>query len=77
MKWNAAFFDKDRICLNFDPLDQSLCDDTHGRIYRGLTMTEFRLLIHQIANTLSHQNWMKIVHGDVKLDNILVVKQQS
>ncbi|TKS85232.1 Homeodomain-interacting protein kinase 1 [Collichthys lucidus] len=53
-KPNRFFFDQDRICLNFDLLDISLYSYLKERNFEGLTTTELRPVIAQLATALSH-----------------------
>ncbi|XP_030611540.1 dual specificity protein kinase YAK1-like [Archocentrus centrarchus] len=73
VKWNGFFLDNERICLNFELLDQSLYDYMKDRRYQGLPISEVRPILHQLTNALSHLTSMGIVHADLKPGNVMVV----
>uniref|UniRef100_A0A3P9DHE1 Protein kinase domain-containing protein n=1 Tax=Maylandia zebra TaxID=106582 RepID=A0A3P9DHE1_9CICH len=73
VEWNGYFLDGERICLNFELLDQSLSDYIGDRNNRGLPMREIRPILHQLANALFHLGSVGIVHADLKPVNIMVV----
>uniref|UniRef100_A0A3P8P689 Protein kinase domain-containing protein n=1 Tax=Astatotilapia calliptera TaxID=8154 RepID=A0A3P8P689_ASTCA len=73
VKWNDFFIDGDRICLNFELLDESLWQYMRYRRNRVLPVTEIRPVLFQLANALSHLGSLGIVHADLKPGNIMVV----
>ncbi|KAL3979017.1 tumor necrosis factor receptor superfamily member 10A/B [Sarotherodon galilaeus] len=73
VQWNDFFIDGDRICLNFELLDQSLSQYMGDRENRVLPMREIRAVLFQLANALSHLGSLGIVHADLKPGNIMVV----
>lgn len=77
VRWNGFFFNRDHICLNFELLDQSLFDYMKQRHNRGLTVEEITPVIHQLATALTHLKSLRIVHADLKPDNIMVVNCQQ
>lgn len=77
VRWNGFFFDKDRICLNFDLLDQSLYSYLKERNFNGLTTTELRPVIGQLATALSHLRSIGLVHADLKPDNVMIVDRHQ
>uniref|UniRef100_A0A3P8Q096 Protein kinase domain-containing protein n=1 Tax=Astatotilapia calliptera TaxID=8154 RepID=A0A3P8Q096_ASTCA len=73
VQWNDFFIDGDRICLNFELLDQSLWDYIEDPENQGLPISEIRPILHQLTNALSHLGSVGIVHADLKPGNIMVV----
>uniref|UniRef100_A0A3P9BSS9 Protein kinase domain-containing protein n=1 Tax=Maylandia zebra TaxID=106582 RepID=A0A3P9BSS9_9CICH len=66
VEWNGYFLDGERICLNFELLDQSLSP-----------MREIRPILNQLANALFHLGSVGIVHADLKPVNIMVVNRSE
>uniref|UniRef100_A0A3P8NMC1 Protein kinase domain-containing protein n=1 Tax=Astatotilapia calliptera TaxID=8154 RepID=A0A3P8NMC1_ASTCA len=77
VEWNDYFLDGQRICLNFELLDQSLWDYIGDRNNRGLPMRELRPILHQLANALFHLGSVGIVHADLKPGNIMVLNRSE
>uniref|UniRef100_A0A3Q0S4D7 Protein kinase domain-containing protein n=1 Tax=Amphilophus citrinellus TaxID=61819 RepID=A0A3Q0S4D7_AMPCI len=77
VRWNGFFIDRERICLNFELLDQSLFDYMKDNNFQGLPISELRPLLYQLANALSHLSSMGIVHTDLKTDNLMVVDRHQ
>uniref|UniRef100_A0A669BC53 Protein kinase domain-containing protein n=1 Tax=Oreochromis niloticus TaxID=8128 RepID=A0A669BC53_ORENI len=77
VEWHGYFLDGERICLNFELLDQSLWDYIGGWNNQGLSIRELRPILHQIANALFHLGSVGIVHGDLKPANIMVVNRHE
>ncbi|XP_026017374.1 homeodomain-interacting protein kinase 2-like [Astatotilapia calliptera] len=77
VEWNDYFLDGQRICLNFELLDQSLWDYIGDRNNQGLPMRELRPILHQLANALFHLGSVGIVHADLKPGNIMVVNRSE
>uniref|UniRef100_A0A3P9DI59 Protein kinase domain-containing protein n=1 Tax=Maylandia zebra TaxID=106582 RepID=A0A3P9DI59_9CICH len=77
VEWNGYFLDGERICLNFELLDQSLSDYIGDRNNRGLPMREIRPILNQLANALFHLGSVGIVHADLKPVNIMVVNRSE
>uniref|UniRef100_A0A3P9BUR0 Protein kinase domain-containing protein n=1 Tax=Maylandia zebra TaxID=106582 RepID=A0A3P9BUR0_9CICH len=77
VEWNGYFLDGERICLNFELLDQSLSDYIGDRNNRGLPMREIRPILHQLTNVLFHLGSVGIVHADLKPGNIMVVNRSE
>uniref|UniRef100_A0A3Q0R3F4 Protein kinase domain-containing protein n=1 Tax=Amphilophus citrinellus TaxID=61819 RepID=A0A3Q0R3F4_AMPCI len=66
VRWNSIFFyflDRERICLNFELLDQSLFDYTKDRNFQPLPISEL--------------SSMGIVHTDLKTDNLMIVDRRQ
>uniref|UniRef100_A0AAZ1X5P7 Protein kinase domain-containing protein n=1 Tax=Oreochromis aureus TaxID=47969 RepID=A0AAZ1X5P7_OREAU len=77
VEWNGYFLDGERICLNFELLDQSLSDYIGDRSNQGLPIRELRPILHQLANALFHLGSVGIVHADLKPVNIMVVNRHE
>uniref|UniRef100_A0A668TK53 Protein kinase domain-containing protein n=1 Tax=Oreochromis aureus TaxID=47969 RepID=A0A668TK53_OREAU len=77
VEWHGYFLDGERICLNFELLDQSLWDYIGDWNNQGLPIRELRPILHQIANALFHLGSVGIVHGDLKPANIMVVNRHE
>ncbi|KAL3999502.1 RING-box protein 1 [Sarotherodon galilaeus] len=77
VKWNGYFLDGERICLNFELLDQSLWDYIRDRNNQGLPIRELGPILHQLANALFHLGSVGIVHADLKPGNIMVVNRHE
>uniref|UniRef100_A0A3P9B8V8 Protein kinase domain-containing protein n=1 Tax=Maylandia zebra TaxID=106582 RepID=A0A3P9B8V8_9CICH len=77
VEWNGYFLDGERICLNFELLDQSLSDYIGDRNNQGLPMREIRPILHQLTNALFHLGSVGIVHADLKPVNIMVVNRSE
>uniref|UniRef100_A0A669CMQ7 Protein kinase domain-containing protein n=1 Tax=Oreochromis niloticus TaxID=8128 RepID=A0A669CMQ7_ORENI len=77
VEWNGYFLDGERICLNFEVLDQSLSDYIGDRNNQGLPIRELRPILHQLANALFHLGSVGIVHADLKPGNIMVVNRHE
>uniref|UniRef100_A0AAZ1XIC6 Protein kinase domain-containing protein n=1 Tax=Oreochromis aureus TaxID=47969 RepID=A0AAZ1XIC6_OREAU len=77
VEWNGYFLDGERICLNFELLDQSLWDYIGDRNNQGLPIRELRPILHQIANALFYLGSVGIVHADLKPANIMVVNRHE
>uniref|UniRef100_A0A669BH24 Protein kinase domain-containing protein n=2 Tax=Oreochromis TaxID=8139 RepID=A0A669BH24_ORENI len=77
VEWNGYFLDGERICLNFELLDQSLSDYIGDRNNQGLPIRELRPILHQLANALFHLGSVGIVHADLKPVNIMVVNRHE
>uniref|UniRef100_A0AAZ1XJR9 Protein kinase domain-containing protein n=1 Tax=Oreochromis aureus TaxID=47969 RepID=A0AAZ1XJR9_OREAU len=77
VQWNGFFLDHQRICLNFELLDQCLWDYIEDRKNQGLPISEVRPILHQLTNALSHLGSLGIVHADLKPGNIMVVNRHK
>ncbi|CAI5653022.1 unnamed protein product [Oreochromis niloticus] len=77
VKWNGFFQDGERVCLKFELLDQCLWDYIRDRNKQGLPISEFRPILGQLTNALSHLGSVGIVHADLKPGNIMVVNRHE
>uniref|UniRef100_A0AAQ6A4L8 Protein kinase domain-containing protein n=1 Tax=Amphiprion ocellaris TaxID=80972 RepID=A0AAQ6A4L8_AMPOC len=77
VQWDGFFFDKERICLTFELLDQSLHQYLQEQNQYGLPMGELRPVLHQLATALSYVHSINIIHADLKPVNIMVVDRHQ
>uniref|UniRef100_A0AAZ1WXB5 Protein kinase domain-containing protein n=1 Tax=Oreochromis aureus TaxID=47969 RepID=A0AAZ1WXB5_OREAU len=77
VKWDGFFQDGERVCLKFELLDQCLWDYIRDRNKQGLPISEFRPILGQLTNALSHLGSVGIVHADLKPGNIMVVNRHE
>ncbi|KAK9540228.1 hypothetical protein VZT92_002694 [Zoarces viviparus] len=73
VRWHRSFFSNDHICLEFEHLDKSLYDFLKGRNGQPLHIKEIRPIVQQLANALDHLKTARIIHADLKLENIMLV----
>uniref|UniRef100_A0A669BG17 Protein kinase domain-containing protein n=1 Tax=Oreochromis niloticus TaxID=8128 RepID=A0A669BG17_ORENI len=67
VKWDGFFQDGERVCLKFELLDQCLWDYIRDRNKQGLPISEFRPILGQLTNALSHLGSVGISPVKVKL----------
>uniref|UniRef100_A0AAZ1X7N0 Protein kinase domain-containing protein n=1 Tax=Oreochromis aureus TaxID=47969 RepID=A0AAZ1X7N0_OREAU len=77
VKWDGFFHDGERVCLNFELLDQCLWDYIRDRNNQGLPISEVGPILRQLTNALSHLGSVGIVHADLKSGNIMVVNRHE
>uniref|UniRef100_A0A669BW29 Protein kinase domain-containing protein n=1 Tax=Oreochromis niloticus TaxID=8128 RepID=A0A669BW29_ORENI len=77
VKWDGFFHDGERVCLNFELLDQCLWDYIRDRNNEGLPISEVGPILGQLTNALSHLGSVGIVHADLKSRNIMVVNRHE
>nr|XP_046234346.1 homeodomain-interacting protein kinase 2-like [Scatophagus argus] len=77
VRWNGSFFHERFICLEFELLDQSLHEYTQQRQDQPLSMAEIRPVIHQLTTALLHLDDLRILHGDLKPENIMIVDRKQ
>uniref|UniRef100_A0A3B3BEB1 Protein kinase domain-containing protein n=1 Tax=Oryzias melastigma TaxID=30732 RepID=A0A3B3BEB1_ORYME len=68
---------KSHICIAFEILDKSLDDFMSDRDDRPLDLHEIRTIAWQLLIALQGLKNINLVHGDIKLDNIMLVNQVS
>ncbi|XP_029929810.1 homeodomain-interacting protein kinase 1-like [Myripristis murdjan] len=73
VRWNGCFNHRGHFCLEFEMLDISLRDFLKQRGFRGLSLSEIRPIMHQLATALAHLKSAGITHSDLKPDNIMMV----
>ncbi|XP_074484958.1 homeodomain-interacting protein kinase 1-like [Sebastes fasciatus] len=76
VRWNGSFFHERFICLEFELLDQNLREYTQQRGH-ALSIGEIRPVIHQLTTALLHLEALKIIHADLKPENIMVVDRRQ
>jgi serine/threonine-protein kinase PRP4 len=66
---------KGHLCMVFQPLEMNLRKllKTYGREV-GITLTAIRMYARQMFIGLLHMQKCSVLHGDIKLDNILISK---
>uniref|UniRef100_A0A3P9DGM1 Protein kinase domain-containing protein n=1 Tax=Maylandia zebra TaxID=106582 RepID=A0A3P9DGM1_9CICH len=73
VEWNGYFLDGERICLNFELLDQSLSDYIGDRNNQGLPMREIRPILNQLANALFHLVRVKLIDFGIACNTSAVI----
>ncbi|KAK9525499.1 hypothetical protein VZT92_016197 [Zoarces viviparus] len=73
VRWYGSFLSNEHICLEFEHLDRSLSDLMVDRNGQPLHIKEIRPIVQQLANALDHLKVARIIHADLKLDNIMLV----
>ena len=63
--------------LEFKLQDQGLRDYMDTRDCQGLPRTELRPTVHQLATALHHLHSIKIVHVDLRPDNIMLMDHEQ
>nr|XP_043874600.1 homeodomain-interacting protein kinase 1-like [Solea senegalensis] len=77
VRWYEDFVDQGHLCLVFEHLDTSLFDYMKERQFHPLPLKHIRPIVHQLANALHHLKAAKIIHADLKLENVMLVNQQQ
>uniref|UniRef100_A0A3B3HRI1 Protein kinase domain-containing protein n=1 Tax=Oryzias latipes TaxID=8090 RepID=A0A3B3HRI1_ORYLA len=72
-----VFLYKSHVCIVFEILEQSLYDFLEDRRFRPLFVQEIRAIAWQLLIALKGLKSINLVHCDVKLDNIMLVNQDS
>uniref|UniRef100_A0A3P9JMU6 Protein kinase domain-containing protein n=1 Tax=Oryzias latipes TaxID=8090 RepID=A0A3P9JMU6_ORYLA len=72
-----VFLYKSHVCIVFEILDQSLYDFLEDRRFRPLFVQEIRAIAWQLLIALKGLKSINLVHCDIKLDNIMLVNQDS
>ncbi|CAB1449760.1 unnamed protein product [Pleuronectes platessa] len=70
-KYNHLF------CLVFEMLDESIFDLMGKRIWLPLSLNEIRPVLHQLLVSLEALKGLGIIHGDLKLDNLMLVNHKD
>lgn len=70
---NHYFFDRGHFCLEFELLDIDLFDYMKQRAFCPLPLKEIRPIVHQLASALQQLKTIGIIHGDLKLENVMLV----
>ncbi|XP_053181580.1 homeodomain-interacting protein kinase 1-like [Scomber japonicus] len=73
VKWDGFFLHEQLICLRFELLDMSLFDYMEQRDFLPMDMNQVRPVLHQLTTALLHLETLKLIHADLKPDNVMVV----
>ncbi|KAM3863883.1 homeodomain-interacting protein kinase 2-like [Diretmus argenteus] len=74
--YDTVVMDK-KTCLVFECLDISLLELMRQREGRPLPLHELRSIIQQMATALDALKMIDVIHGDIKMDNVLLVDQEN
>ncbi|XP_016894080.1 homeodomain-interacting protein kinase 1-like [Cynoglossus semilaevis] len=77
VRWYEEFIDRGHFCLVFEHLDRSLLDYMKERYFQPMPLKYIRLIVQQLASTLDHFKAAKIIHADLKLENVMLVNHQQ
>ncbi|XP_029971498.1 homeodomain-interacting protein kinase 1-like [Salarias fasciatus] len=77
VKWYQAFEDRAFTCLLFEHMESSLLDRMKERHPDGLDLKTIRFIIKQVALALYYGKYKNIIHGDLKLENVLLVNHTA
>ncbi|CAK6959625.1 homeodomain-interacting protein kinase 1-like [Scomber scombrus] len=73
VKWDGFFQHDQFICLRFELLDLSLFDYMEQRDFLPMNLNQVRPVLHQLTTALLHLETLKLIHADLKPDNVMVV----
>ncbi|XP_072301712.1 homeodomain-interacting protein kinase 2-like [Eucyclogobius newberryi] len=76
VKFITSFQHQDHYCLVMEHLDQSLYDFMKGRQFKPLHLLDICYITKQLLETFQELEKYKLVHGDLKLDNIMLVNHK-
>ncbi|CAK6981949.1 homeodomain-interacting protein kinase 3-like [Scomber scombrus] len=65
------------ICLAFEMLDISLWDLMKERTFKPMNLSEIRVIAQQLLVALEALKRIGLVHGDIKMDNVMLVNHKS
>ncbi|KAG8011950.1 Homeodomain-interacting protein kinase 1, partial [Nibea albiflora] len=71
VKLNESFFDKTKVCMRFELMNQRQSDN------QGLSTRELRPIMHKLATTLDHLSSTGLVHTDLKPDRMMFVNRHE
>ena len=77
IKVRDSFFFKQHLCIVFDLMGPNLYEVLRERQFRGLSFPSLRAILKSILRSLVCLGEHNIVHGDIKPENILVVKHTN
>uniref|UniRef100_A0A674MKL4 Protein kinase domain-containing protein n=1 Tax=Takifugu rubripes TaxID=31033 RepID=A0A674MKL4_TAKRU len=76
IKWKDSFTYQDHMCMSYELLDQDLQNYVKAR-GEGLLIPELKSVIRQVATALQHLRSFKIVHADIRPENIMIVDRKQ
>ncbi|TWW61905.1 Homeodomain-interacting protein kinase 3 [Takifugu flavidus] len=76
IKWKESFTYQDHMCMSYELLDQDLQNYVKAR-GEGLLIPELKSVIRQVATALQHLRSFKIVHADIRPENIMIVDRRQ
>ncbi|TWW56097.1 Homeodomain-interacting protein kinase 1 [Takifugu flavidus] len=76
IKWKDSFTYQDHMCMRYELLDQDLHNYIKAR-GEGLLIPELKSVIRQVATALQHLHSFKIVHADIRPENIMIVDRRQ
>ncbi|XP_057676123.1 homeodomain-interacting protein kinase 1-like [Corythoichthys intestinalis] len=77
VQWLSTFSYMGYICLEFEYLDKSLFDFMKERHFQPLQVMEVRPIVRQLARALDHLKGARIIHADIKLENIMFINHRE
>ncbi|XP_077362000.1 homeodomain-interacting protein kinase 2-like isoform X2 [Festucalex cinctus] len=77
VQWMSTFRYMGYICLEFEYLDKSLFDFMKERQFKPLQVKEIRPIVHQLARALEHLKCGRMIHADLKLENIMFINHRQ
>ncbi|XP_077403813.1 homeodomain-interacting protein kinase 2-like [Vanacampus margaritifer] len=77
VQWMSTFSYMGYICLEFEYLDKSLFDFMKERHFKPLQVKEIRPIVHQLARALEHLKCGRMIHADLKLENIMFINHRQ
>ncbi|AWP16799.1 putative homeodomain-interacting protein kinase 2-like [Scophthalmus maximus] len=77
VQYFEKFQHKGHICLAFEMLDRNLYQLLIDRQYKPLSLSEIRLIAHQLLTALDALKGLGIIHCDLKPDNIMLVNHED
>ncbi|XP_039474448.1 homeodomain-interacting protein kinase 1-like isoform X2 [Oreochromis aureus] len=69
--------DGQKLCLEFELLDKNLYEFMKERHFRPLALRSVRAITAQIAKALDHLKSVRLIHADLKLENVMLVNHQK
>ncbi|CAI5643530.1 homeodomain-interacting protein kinase 1 isoform X5 [Oreochromis niloticus] len=69
--------DGQKLCLEFELLDKNLYEFMKERDFRPLALRSVRAITAQIAKALDHLKSVRLIHADLKLENVMLVNHQK
>uniref|UniRef100_A0A674PNQ6 Protein kinase domain-containing protein n=1 Tax=Takifugu rubripes TaxID=31033 RepID=A0A674PNQ6_TAKRU len=76
IKWKDSFTYQDHMCMRYELLDQDLHNYVKAR-GEGLLIPELKSVIRQVATALQYLRSFKIVHADIRPENIMIVDRRQ